>query len=377
VNMLDLSRWQFGHTTVYRFLFVRRRANSAVSLLAGLAPRASRLRGRTSAALRPLDPRLLRHAGRPRAAIGGLAGVAAVTGALTVIQAWLLATVIAPVFARRPEVLLVPLAALAAVTAGRAAAAWASQALASRASLGGYPTALITAAVVPLAVLVVITVADPLSGACVAVTLLMLGVFGPAGAQRTQVAKVTGHCRRATLRLAFGSSLALDLIATMSVALVAAETGLRLADGHLSLRTTLLVVILAPEAYLPLRNLALQFHATAAAGRLGPVGQVEDGLDQGVVGWDRNLRPGRQQPEIAPGDLPPATVLAQPVAVQHLSPVDLAGIFLHSPPNPPVADTPDPLGVLSDDVVGHLVQSPRAGVVERDEVLEPGVHAVE
>ena len=67
----------------------------------------------------------------------------------------------------------------------------------------------------------------------------------------------------ATLRLAFLSSLALELIATMSVALVATEIGLRLAYGHLDLRTGLLVLILAPEAYLPLRALGAQFHATA------------------------------------------------------------------------------------------------------------------
>ena len=59
------------------------------------------------------------------------------------------------------------------------------------------------------------------------------------------------------------SSLALELIATMSVALVATEIGLRLAYGDLDLRTGLLVLILAPEAYLPLRALGTQFHATA------------------------------------------------------------------------------------------------------------------
>ena len=67
----------------------------------------------------------------------------------------------------------------------------------------------------------------------------------------------------ATLRLAFLSSLALELVATMSVAVVATEIGLRLAYGHLDLRTGLLVLICAPEAYLPLRALGTQFHATA------------------------------------------------------------------------------------------------------------------
>ena len=93
-----------------------------------------------------------------------------------------------------------------------------------------------------------------------------LRVFGRADAQRTRIERVTAEYRRATmatLRLAFASSLALELIATMSVALVATETGLRLAYGDLDLRTGLLVLILAPEAYLPLRALGTQFHATA------------------------------------------------------------------------------------------------------------------
>jgi ATP-binding cassette subfamily C protein CydCD len=93
-----------------------------------------------------------------------------------------------------------------------------------------------------------------------------LRVFGRAQAQRSRIEQVTGDYRRATmgtLRLAFLSSLALELVATMSVAVVATEIGLRLAYGHLDLRTGLLVLICAPEAYLPLRALGTQFHATA------------------------------------------------------------------------------------------------------------------
>ena len=169
----------------------------------------------------------------------------------------------------------------------------------------GYLPKLILAVVVPLAVLATITAADPLSGAVVAVTLPLipafgaligmatgrhakerwralgtlahhfldvvtglptLKVFGRAAAQREQIAKVTDSYRKATmgaLRLAFLSGFALELIATMSVALVATEAGLRLAYGHLDLRTALVVLILAPEAYLPLRALGAQFHATA------------------------------------------------------------------------------------------------------------------
>jgi ABC-type transport system involved in cytochrome bd biosynthesis fused ATPase/permease subunit len=66
-----------------------------------------------------------------------------------------------------------------------------------------------------------------------------------------------------TLRLAFVSSLVLELLATLSVALVAVAVGLRLVGGGLDLRTALFVLILAPEVYLPLRQLGAQHHAAA------------------------------------------------------------------------------------------------------------------
>ena len=156
---------------------------------------------------------------------------------------------------------------------------------------------------VPLAVLVRITAADWLSGVIIAVTLPLIPVFGAlvgmatgAQAQRrwdalarlshhfldmvtglptlkvfgrpraSAIEEVTHDYRRATmstLRLAFLSSFVLELAGTLSVALVAVTIGLRLVYGHLDLRTGLLVLILAPEAYLPLRAAVAQFHAVA------------------------------------------------------------------------------------------------------------------
>src|SRR5215211_2669868 len=92
-----------------------------------------------------------------------------------------------------------------------------------------------------------------------------LKVFGRAKAQADAVRTITGEYRRATmstLRIAFLSSLALELLATLSVALVAVSVGLRLVGGGLELRTALLVLILAPEAYLPLRQVGTHFHAS-------------------------------------------------------------------------------------------------------------------
>jgi thiol reductant ABC exporter CydD subunit len=93
-----------------------------------------------------------------------------------------------------------------------------------------------------------------------------LKIFGRAKAQARAIAEVTAQHRRAsmaTLRLAFLSSLVLEFVATISVALVAVGVGLRLVSGSLDLRTALLVLILAPEAYQPLRQLGAHFHASA------------------------------------------------------------------------------------------------------------------
>jgi ATP-binding cassette subfamily C protein CydD len=93
-----------------------------------------------------------------------------------------------------------------------------------------------------------------------------LKLFGRAKAQAARVRRVTDKHRVASmksLRLAFLSSFVLELLASISVALVAVGVGLRLVDGKLGLETALLVLILAPEAYLPLRQVGAQFHASA------------------------------------------------------------------------------------------------------------------
>lgn len=95
--------------------------------------------------------------------------------------------------------------------------------------------------------------------------LTTLKIFGRSRAQTTSIRASSDAYRRATaktLRTAFLSSLVLELISTASVALVAVGVGLRLVDGRIDLRTGLLVLILAPEAYLPLRNLGAAFHAS-------------------------------------------------------------------------------------------------------------------
>lgn len=91
-----------------------------------------------------------------------------------------------------------------------------------------------------------------------------LRLFGRAEAQRDSVHAVSEQYRATTLgalRIAFLSALALELIATLSVALIAVEIGLRLAGGSLDLGTALVVLLLTPECYLPLRRVGASFHA--------------------------------------------------------------------------------------------------------------------
>ncbi len=93
-----------------------------------------------------------------------------------------------------------------------------------------------------------------------------LKVFGRAKAQARSIADVTERYRSttmATLRLTFLSSLVLELLATVSVALVAVAVGLRLLAGDMSFHDALFVLVLAPEAYLPLRALGANYHASA------------------------------------------------------------------------------------------------------------------
>jgi ATP-binding cassette, subfamily C, bacterial CydD len=173
---------------------------------------------------------------------------------------------------------------------------------------------LVLAVAVPVAVLIRVALADWISALVIAVTLPLIPVFavlvGLQTRARTQrqwrlLARLSGHfldvvqglptlklfgrdraqadvirevtdqyrsATMATLRIAFLSALVLELSAALATALVAVEVGLRLLAGHVSYQTALLVLLLTPEAYLPLRAVGAQFHASmegvTAAGRV-------------------------------------------------------------------------------------------------------------
>lgn len=96
--------------------------------------------------------------------------------------------------------------------------------------------------------------------------LSTLKVFGRHRRAVTSIRTVTDTYRRETmrvLRVSFLSGFALELLASIAVAIVAVTIGFRLMDGSLTLVVGLFVLLLAPEAYLPLRQVGVQFHAAA------------------------------------------------------------------------------------------------------------------
>lgn len=93
-----------------------------------------------------------------------------------------------------------------------------------------------------------------------------LKILGRAKQQAQAIADVGDRYRSSTmgvLRVSFLSSFALELLASLSVALVAVTIGVRLVEGGIAFSTALFILLLAPEAYLPLRMVGQHFHAAA------------------------------------------------------------------------------------------------------------------
>ncbi|MFD2094095.1 thiol reductant ABC exporter subunit CydC [Blastococcus deserti] len=146
--------------------------------------------------------------------------------------------------------------------------------------------------------------------------------LGRAADQAAALARLgTAHRRRtlATLRIAFLSALVLELIATLSVALVAVTVGLRLVHGDMALAVGLTALLLAPEAFAPLRALGAAHHASedaalAAAQARAVLGapvptRATPAVDDDPRGADVALaglavrHPGRAVPSLPPLDL--------------------------------------------------------------------------
>jgi ABC-type transport system involved in cytochrome bd biosynthesis fused ATPase/permease subunit len=202
--------------------------------------------------VKPLDPRLRRPARRAVVPVAVLAALGLASAALVIAQAWLLATMIASVFIDKTTLAgcAVPLAALAGVTAGRAAVGWAAQAAAHRASAEA-TTELRTA------------------------LLARVLALGPGWRRAPGESEISGSRRDAAAltKLATTGLDGLDgyftgylpaLIAAVAVPLAALiAITIAVPDGHLGLRTGLLALICALEACLPLRALGPRFRASA------------------------------------------------------------------------------------------------------------------
>ena len=91
-----------------------------------------------------------------------------------------------------------------------------------------------------------------------------LKLFAQSRSQRASIEKTGETFRHATMRvlkIAFLSSLTLELVGTIGIAIVAVGIGLRMMDGKLTFQHALFVLVLTPDFYLPLRQLGTKFHA--------------------------------------------------------------------------------------------------------------------
>jgi len=197
-----------------------------------------------------------------------------------------------------------------------------------------YLPQLVLACLVPFAVLIRVGVADWISGVVIGLTLPLMPVlailvgrhtkgtmqrqwrllaglgghfldvveglptlklFGRGKPQAEVIGTVTDEYRGAamsSLRIAFLSGFVLELTAAAATALVAVEVGLRLLAGHVSYQTALLVLLLTPEAFLPLRAVGAQFHASAeGAAAARDVFEILDTPEPAVVAASARSRP--------------------------------------------------------------------------------------
>lgn len=114
-----------------------------------------------------------------------------------------------------------------------------------------------------------------------------LVAYGRAEHQAAVVHEVGQRHRRATvrtLRTAFLSTAALELLATISVAMVAVGVGLRLAVGWTDLQVALTAILLAPEAYWPIRRVGAEFHTAADGATALESSAAELGTDEQPAG---------------------------------------------------------------------------------------------
>lgn len=119
--------------------------------------------------------------------------------------------------------------------------------------------------------------------------LKTLKSLGRSRAQANVIARVSERYREVTmsvLRITFLSALVLEMVATLSTAVIAVQIGLRLLYGRMEFQDAFFILLLAPEFYLPLRMLGAKFHAgmtgVAAAERIFEVLELGEGNQRGA-----------------------------------------------------------------------------------------------
>lgn len=132
-----------------------------------------------------------------------------------------------------------------------------------------------------------------------------LQVFGRARAQAIGLQQIEGRNREetlGTLRISFLSSMALELLSTLSVAIIAVSIGLRTVAGEMDLQTGLFLLILAPEVYLPMRQVGAHYHDSS----------------EGVAAAERAFAE-IDAPRVTSGSLPAPDPAVTPLHVRGLS----------------------------------------------------------
>lgn len=149
--------------------------------------------------------------------------------------------------------------------------------------------------------------------------LPVLVAYGRARRQARTVREVSERHRVATvrtLRLAFLSSAALELLATISVAMVAVWVGIHLANGSMELAVALPLILLAPEAFWPIRRVGAEFHS--AADGAAALGEFADELERPVPPQSSEpVRPAGSEPMRSSGSEPMRPAGSEPALVAH------------------------------------------------------------
>jgi thiol reductant ABC exporter CydD subunit len=203
-----------------------------------------------------------------------------------------------------------------------------------------------------------------------------LRAFGREAQGRREVEAATDGVRSATvrtLRVAFLSALAMDMIAGFGVGLVAMVLGLRLLWGQLGLQTAMAVLLVAPEIFIPLRRAGAEFHAStegqaAAARVLEILDTPTPAPAPGPAPVTEAATPAATAPTTSPArDAARLTIDALRVEYPHRDRPALASFSLDAPPGSRTALT-GPSGAGKSTVLAALLGfiEPVAGTMRVD-----------